>query len=147
MYKNWYQNERWLNAPKHVMAAATVVVNDQNELLLIRSPRRGWEIPGGQVEQGESISAAAVREAREESGIQIKISAYCGVFQNTRKSVCSHLFRGEPLGGILAISSESLEVGWFPLPDALDKVTFLNFRERIEKALEPASWPFLVEFE
>jgi len=33
--------------PKHIVSAAAVVLNDQNEILLIRGPKRGWEMPGG----------------------------------------------------------------------------------------------------
>lgn len=33
--------------PKHIVSAATIVMNEQNEILLIKGPRRGWEMPGG----------------------------------------------------------------------------------------------------
>lgn len=39
-----------MSPPKHILSAAAIVVNDKNELLLIKGPRRGWEMPGGQVE-------------------------------------------------------------------------------------------------
>jgi 8-oxo-dGTP pyrophosphatase MutT (NUDIX family) len=42
-----------MNPPKHVVSAAAIVVNENNEILLIRGPRRGWEMPGRQVEEGE----------------------------------------------------------------------------------------------
>ena len=38
-----------------------------NEILLIKGPIRGWEMPGGVVEEGESLKDAAVRETKEES--------------------------------------------------------------------------------
>ncbi|MCA9759700.1 MAG: NUDIX hydrolase, partial [Candidatus Eisenbacteria bacterium] len=79
-HDSWHR-ERWERGPKHVISAAAVVVNSTNELLLVRSPRRGWEMPGGQVEQGESLRKAAIRETLEESGIEIEIIAFCGVFQ------------------------------------------------------------------
>lgn len=44
-----------MNPPKHIVSAAAIVINDNNELLLIKGPRRGWEMPGGQVEIGESL--------------------------------------------------------------------------------------------
>ena len=56
--------------PKHIVSAATIVVNDKNEILLIKGPLRGWEMPGGQVEEGESLRDAAIREAKEETGIK-----------------------------------------------------------------------------
>jgi 8-oxo-dGTP diphosphatase len=38
---------------KHFVSAATIVLNDQKEILLIKGPMRGWEMPGGIVEEGE----------------------------------------------------------------------------------------------
>lgn len=35
--------------PKHIVSAATIVLNSKNEILLIKGPKRGWEMPGGQV--------------------------------------------------------------------------------------------------
>ena len=58
--------------PKHIVSAASIVLNEKNELLLIKGPRRGWEIPGGQVEEGESLTDAVIRETKEESGIDIR---------------------------------------------------------------------------
>src|SRR5699024_11709489 len=55
---------------KHFVSAAAIVLNDQKEILLIKGPMRGWEIPGGIVEEGESLKNAAIRETKEESGIR-----------------------------------------------------------------------------
>lgn len=68
-----------MTPPKHIISAAAIVVNDKNEILLIKGPRRGWEMPGGQVEEGESLSQAAIRETKEESGIDIEIIKFCHV--------------------------------------------------------------------
>lgn len=38
--------------PKHIVSAATIIINEQGEILLIKGPKRGWEMPGGQVEEG-----------------------------------------------------------------------------------------------
>ncbi|GIP53614.1 NUDIX hydrolase [Paenibacillus vini] len=76
-----------MNPPKHIVSAAAVVINDKNELLLIKGPRRGWEMPEGQVEIGESLTQAAIRETKEESGIDIEIIKFCGLFQNTGNAV------------------------------------------------------------
>lgn len=88
-----------MSTPKHIISAATIVLNDQGEILLIKGPRRGWEMPGGQVEEGESLKDAAIREAKEESGIDIEITKFCGVFQNVDRSICNTLFRGKAIGG------------------------------------------------
>lgn len=133
--------------PKHFLSAATIVLNDQKEILLIKGPMRGWEMPGGIVEEGESLTDAAIRETKEESGIDIEVVKFCGVFQNVNKSICNTLFLAKPTGGILTTSPESLEVGFFPIEQALKMITIENFRQRIEYCLDSSKHPFCVEFE
>ncbi|MCZ8158838.1 MAG: NUDIX hydrolase [Rhizobiaceae bacterium] len=134
-----------LPQPTHTLSAAAVVVNGHNEILLVRSPRRGWEVPGGQVERGETPHQAAVREVLEESGIEVAILGFSGVFHNIGNDRSNCLFLASPTGGQLRTSAESVEVGWFKLPAALDMVTFPTFRQRIELCLNRSSWPFLVQ--
>jgi 8-oxo-dGTP pyrophosphatase MutT (NUDIX family) len=130
-----------------VIAASTViVVSEVNEILLIRHPVRGWEMPQGRVEEGESFRAAAIREVREETGIEIELTAFCGVFHNVDRGVCNLLFLGNPIGGRLTTSIESLEVGFFPLEKVTQMVKWSNFLERIHLAIDENSHPFLVEF-
>lgn len=69
-----------MNPPKHIISASAIVINDHNEILLINGSLRGWEMPGGQVEEGESIAQAAIRETKEESGIDIEILEFCGIY-------------------------------------------------------------------
>lgn len=134
-----------MNPPKHILSAATVVFNDQREILLIKGPKRGWEMPGGQVEEGESLKEAAIREAKEESGIDIEINKFCGVFQNVDRSICTTLFLGKAIGGEPATSSESLEVGFFSIEQAMDMLTWKNLRLRLEYCLNDDAQPFYVE--
>jgi 8-oxo-dGTP diphosphatase len=132
--------------PKHIVSAATIVINEQAELLLIKGPGRGWEMPGGQVEEGESLKEAAIRETLEESGIEVEVTKFCGIFQNVDQSICNTLFLAKPVGGTPTTSSESLEVGFFPIDQALEMVSYLNFRERIKYCLDEGTHPFYVEF-
>lgn len=135
-----------MSPPKHIVSAAAIVLNDRNELLLIKGPRRGWEMPGGQVEKGESIKEAAVRETKEESGIEIEIVKFCGIFQNVERSICNTLFLGKVIGGQPATNPESLEVGFFPIETALEMVTWKNFKQRIEYCLDSSTHPFYIDF-
>ncbi|OIU70466.1 NUDIX hydrolase [Rossellomorea aquimaris] len=145
MSKNQHAQQTF-TTPKHIVSAATIVLNEKGELLLIKGPDRGWEMPGGQVEEGESLKEAAIRETIEESGIEVEITKFCGIFQNVNASICNTLFLAKPVGGTLTISEESLEVGFFPVEEALEMVSFLNFRERIRYCLDEGTHPFYVEF-
>lgn len=115
--------------PKHIVSAATIVINDDNEILLIKGPKRGWEMPGGQVEEGESLKEAAIRETKEESGIDVEIIKFCGIFQNVSRSICNTLFLAKPIGGELTTTPESLEVGYYSINQALEMVTHKNFKK------------------
>lgn len=135
-----------MSMSKHHVSAGAVIVNEEGKILLIRGPRRGWEQPGGVVEEGESIRDAVIREVKEETGIDVEIIKFCGVYQNLIKSNVITCWLGKPVGGELQTSSESLEVGYFTVEEALSMVTWSNFQERIEKSLEECDQPFFVAF-
>lgn len=61
-----------------VTAVITRRRHEMDELLLIRHPYAGLQLPAGTVEPGEEAAAAVVREAREETGLETEIAAYLG---------------------------------------------------------------------
>lgn len=133
--------------PKHVVGAEVVVINDDYELLLIKNPKRGWELPGGGVEPGESIRNAAIREVKEETGIDVVLTKFCGVHQNLTFDFCNNIFLAKPVGGQPTTSSESLQVGYYSLEDAYQMIDRNYLIERINHALDEATHPFLLEYE
>ncbi|WP_017689028.1 NUDIX domain-containing protein [Paenibacillus sp. PAMC 26794] len=130
---------------KFIVSASVIVLNEHNEILLMKG-RRGWEMPQGCVEEGETIRQAAVREVKEETGIDIELIKFCGLYQNITRGVCNNIFTGKPIGGALTTSDESEEVGYFTLEEARQMITWGNFYERIHNALDEQSHPFLIEF-
>lgn len=98
------------------------------------------------MEEGESLKHAVIREVKEESGIDIEVIIFCGIFQNVKSSICNTLFLARPIRGRAETSPESLEVGFYPIEEALEMVTYRNFRERIQYCLDEAAHPFLIEF-
>ncbi|MGE7118693.1 NUDIX hydrolase [Peribacillus sp. NPDC046944] len=138
--------QKIFSPPKHIVSAATIVINEQGEILLIKGPMRGWEMHGGQVEEGESLKEAAIRETKEETGMDIEVLKFCGIFQNVEESICNTLFLAKPVGGTVTTSPESLEVGYYPIEQALEMVTFRNFSQRIECCLDESTHPFYIEF-
>lgn len=85
--------------PKHIVAVSAYVRNDEGEVLLVKTHGRSdtWELPGGQVEQGEPPHEAVSRELFEETGINAKPIGITGVYYNTqtvrRESFKPHIHR------------------------------------------------------
>jgi len=59
--------------PQAVFGAAVIVTNASGRVLLGRSTRGMWELPGGRIETGEAAQAAAVRELSEETGLTARV--------------------------------------------------------------------------
>ena len=109
--------------PVHFVSAAGVVFKE-DKVLLIRSDRRGWEFPGGIVENGEAVLDALKREIYEESGIIVEPEYISGIYQNvafkqgygplegmTLPTTVNLVFRCRFVEGIQTVSEESIEVG------------------------------------
>ena len=107
-----------------VPSVNVVVVNDQDQILLIRrSDNDNWAVPGGAIDLGESMTQAAVRETKEESGIDCEVIGLVGIYTDP-KHVILYTSNGEarqefsivltarPVGGEPAHSDESSEVRW-----------------------------------
>jgi 8-oxo-dGTP diphosphatase len=132
--------------PKHILTAYVVVLNYSTEILLVKHPKRGWELPGGQVSEKESIRLSAIRGVKEGTGIDIKLIRYCGIFQNVRSSICNMLFLGRPIGGKIQVGDEVEDVGYFPVETAMRLVSWRNIKQRIIYCLDEKKQPFFVEF-
>ncbi|WP_377888900.1 NUDIX hydrolase [Alkalihalobacillus sp. R86527] len=135
-----------MSYPKHSLSAGAVVLNDEGKILLIKGPRRGWEFPGGIIENGETIQQGIIREVKEETGIDIELKKFCGIYQNLDASVCATCWLGKAIGGEITTSSESLEVGFYTLEEVSKMVTWPNFLERILKILNEEEHPFCEAF-
>lgn len=115
----------------HFVSVAGLVTNDAGNILLVKSPRRGWEYPGGMVEPGETFQAALLREIKEEAGIDVEITAFIGLCKNIEKDVVNIDFACRAIGGCLTTSDESTEVTWVKKEEALKMVTFPLTRKRL----------------
>lgn len=93
----------------HVLAA-----DDEGRILVVRTTYlgRGWMLPGGRVERGESPHVAAVRETREETGLDVEVHRLLLVDARVPSSV-SFVFAGSVVGGDLEPQfGEIAEAGW-----------------------------------
>ena len=104
------------------VAVGTIIRNGDDHIVLVRraiEPGYGkWVFPGGFVDRGERVLAAAVREAREEAGIDIRIDHLLNVYSYPGRAPVIIVYVATTLGGELVCDDEGLEVHWFP-PDTI----------------------------
>lgn len=98
--------------PRHIVAASALIRNAQGEVALVRTERRGWELPGGQIELGESLSAGLQREIYEECGLQVELGRLAQVRSNLSSSIVIFCFQARYVSGELRPSAETPEVRW-----------------------------------
>lgn len=82
------------------LAAAAGLTNEAGQVLLVRTRWRqhSMELPGGQVDEGESPLAAVRREVREEAGVACEIEGITGMYVNVSRTLLVLVFRGRALG-------------------------------------------------
>lgn len=119
----------------HLVSVAALVTNENGEVLLVNSPWRGWEYPGGLIEPGESFEAALKREVFEESGVEIEITGFVGICKNVERNIVNIDFTARYTGGELTTSEESTEVGWFTEEEAMEMITFPLTKKRLANML------------
>lgn len=113
-----------MSHPKHIVAVSGMISHPDGKVLLIRGPRRGWEFPGGQVEEGENLIEALQREIKEESGVTASIGSLVGVYSNIKTPTKVMFgFLGKYVSGELATSDESLQTEWVTCHSALQRVS------------------------
>ena len=119
----------------HFVSVAALVTNEEGKILLVNSPWRGWEYPGGLIEDGETFQEALKREVREESGVEIEITGFIGICKNIERNVVNIDFTARCIGGALQTSEESTEVIWATPEEAFQRITFPLTRKRLQNML------------
>ncbi|UOE95227.1 NUDIX hydrolase [Alkalihalobacillus sp. LMS39] len=128
------------------ITSAAVVLDKHNHVLLKKDPVRGWELPGGMVEENEAIDSAVVREVNEETGIHIELISFCGVSQELSKNICNMWWLGSPVSGKLQTSVESVDVGFFSIEEAVNMIKIPDFIEELLLCLDKEKHPFYISF-
>ncbi|MGW4207166.1 NUDIX hydrolase [Lentzea sp. NPDC004789] len=144
------------NAPKanSLRPAVSAFVKDEHGRILMirRTDNDKYAIPGGQQEVGETLTQAAIRETKEETGIDVEIIGLIGLYSNPSHVIAyddgevrqefSICFRAQPIGGEARTSSESKEVLWVD-PCELGKIAIHpSVMLRIHHALENRAEPY-----
>ncbi len=114
----------------HKVAAGVAVEDETGKLLLVRrawNPKKGmWSLPAGFVDDDEAPEAAAIRECREETGLEIgdlQLLTVVSGREHARGADIVIVYRARIKGGELLAADDAAEVAFFPL-DALPPLAF-----------------------
>jgi len=133
--------------PTHIVTGAGVVENYKEEILLVKTHHGGWVFPGGQVEVGENVIDAVVREIKEESGINVTVKKLFAISSNTATHEGYNGVKTVPtkvmmdfictfVDGYLCISDENSESRWVKKYKVLDMITSPSIRQRFQAYLD-----------
>jgi ADP-ribose pyrophosphatase YjhB (NUDIX family) len=113
---------------KNPLPTVDIIIETGDGIVLIKrkNPPHGWALPGGFVDYGESLEAAAIREAREETSLDVELISQLGAYsdpsRDPRHHTISVVFRARAGSGTAQASDDAAEVGIFNrdnLPETL----------------------------
>ncbi len=119
--------------PAPTVDAVILLPGDRVVLVRRQNPPHGWALPGGFVDEGERLDAAAAREAREETGLDVRLleqfHAYSDPSRDPRRHTISTVYlaaaEGEPRGGDDAAEARAFPWTALPSPIVFDHGTIL----------------------
>ncbi|MFE2012316.1 NUDIX domain-containing protein [Streptomyces sp. NPDC059491] len=137
-----------------VVAASAFVTDDEGRILLQRRTDNGlWALPGGAMEMDDSLPGTAVREVKEETGLDVRVTGLVGTYTDPRHVIAysdgevrrqfNVCFKARVIGGTLTISDESTELRFVPPADVDALPMHHTQRLRVQHALEDRAEPYL----
>jgi ADP-ribose pyrophosphatase YjhB (NUDIX family) len=125
------------------VAVGTIIRHGESGIVLIKraiEPGYGkWVFPGGYVDRGEETEAAAIREAREECGLDVRIEGLVSVYSYPGRTPIVIVYAAAIEGGTLLAADEALEARVFdPADIPWRQLAFPSTREALEDYLAGA---------
>jgi 8-oxo-dGTP diphosphatase len=128
------------------IAVGTVIKVAGDRIVLVRraiEPGYGrWVFPGGYVDRGEPLTVAAVREAREECGLDVRLDGLINIYSYPGRTPVIVVYAATAIGGSLCIDDECLEMAEFdaasiPWEDLAFRSTSDALRDYLAGILHP----------
>ena len=122
------------------LAVGTIITDEQNRVVLVKraiEPGYGkWVFPGGYVDRGEEVRAAAVREAREETGLEVRLDRLINIYSYAGRVPVIVVYSATMMGGCLGCDDEGLEARFFE-PETIpwEELAFRSTREALQEFL------------
>ena len=133
---------------KNPVPTVDIIIEVEGGIVLIdrKNPPHGWAIPGGFVDYGETVEAAALREAKEETGLDVTLTHLLGVYSDPSRDPRSHTIstvfvgtaKGQPVADDDAADAGVFTADTLPAELAFDHRDILADYFR-EKQLEAGS--------
>ncbi|HNT26396.1 MAG TPA: NUDIX domain-containing protein [Anaerolineales bacterium] len=122
-----------MTEPSKTVVTVLVFLRHGDAILLAkqRYGRQYWSLPGGVMEAGESVEQAAIREVKEETGLDIQLGRLVGVYSKPGENGLALTFEGRVTGGVLQADNEIAEVRYFPLANLPENIR-QHLRQRVE---------------
>jgi ADP-ribose pyrophosphatase YjhB (NUDIX family) len=99
------------------VAVGTIIRDQESRIVLVRraiEPGYGkWVFPGGYVDRGEQVHIAAVREAREEAGLDVRLERLVNIYSYPGRAPVIIVYAASIVGGTLECDEEGLEARFF----------------------------------
>jgi ADP-ribose pyrophosphatase YjhB (NUDIX family) len=128
------------------IAVGTIIESANGRIVLVRraiEPGYGkWVFPGGYVDRGEPLTSAAVREAREECGLDVRLDALVNIYSYPGRAPVIVVYAATTLGGSLCVDDECLEaVEVEPAAIPWDQLAFRSTQEGLRDYLNGSRHP------
>lgn len=155
MARTDYYNDPDAPTPNSVVPSASAIVTDEHGRILLVKRRDNtlWALPGGGHDIGETIEQTAVREVKEETGLDVAVAGLSGIYTDPAHVVAftdgevrqqfSLCFTTTVLGGQLAIDHESIDIAWTDPVDISALDMHPSMRLRITHYLDQRPTPYL----
>jgi len=124
--------------------SSDAIIEKDGKIVLIyrKNFPQGWALPGGHIDAGETLKEAAIREAKEETGLEIEIvnastatgeiGTYDDPNRDPRKRMIGAVFAARATAGLLKASTDAKEARWFSPEEALKLELCFDHRRIIE---------------